>query len=191
MEPIETERLIIKPIADAETLLPVYRGSADYLETQTPDEPSIEMVREDVALAEQQGSVTCGIFRRDTQDPIGVISFVAHSFRGQRDYAWLAQLLIQEADRLEGYGSEAYQAIEAVIFSDEAVTRIGTLLIPQFDASLHFAEKLGFERAGGPFKNKRGYGLYSFVKKRPDLPETPGEEIWRAARAALNDPPQT
>ena len=168
MEIIETEHLILKPIngADAETILPVYLNSADYLDTQTPDEPSIEMARSDLALAAENNSVTCGIFRRDTGQPIGVISFVPHSFRGQRDYAWLSLLMIQENDRLEGYGTEAYQAIESVIFGDPEVSRIGTLLIPQFDASLRFAEKMGFEQMGGPFKNKRGYGLYSFVKKR-------------------------
>ncbi len=189
MKEIGTERLIIKELsdADAEIILPVYLNSADYLDTQIPDEPSLDLVRDDLRLAAQHGSVTCGIFRRDTRQPIGVISFVPHSFRGQRDYAWLSTLMIQAADRLEGYGAEAYQAVEALIFADPAVTRIGTLLIPQFEASLHFAEKLGFERAGGPFKNKRGYGLYSFVKKRPGLPETAGEKIWREAQARTGD----
>jgi RimJ/RimL family protein N-acetyltransferase len=165
---LETERLILQQLTDAdvETILPVYAGSADYLDTQTPDEPSSEMVRSDLAQAAENDCLYCGIFRRETNEPIGVISFVPHSFRGQRDYAWLALIMIQEKDRLEGYGTEAYQAVEKIIFSDEAVMRIGTLLIPQFDASLRFAEKQGFERAGGPFKNKRGYGLYSFVKKR-------------------------
>jgi RimJ/RimL family protein N-acetyltransferase len=74
--------------------------------------------------------------------------------------------------------------VEDHIFSDPEVKRIGTLLIPQFDASLRFAEKMGFEQAGGPFKNKRGYGLYSYVKKRPGQ-ETPGEKIWRDAQQAL------
>ena len=168
MKPIETERLIIKVLgdADAETVVPVYLDAADYLDTQTPDEPSIEMVRSDLALAAENNSVYCGILRRDTGRPIGVISFVPHSFRGQRDYAWLSLLMIQESDRLEGYGTEAYQAVEDDLFSDPEVKRIGTLLIPQFDASLRFAEKMGFERVGGPFKNRRGYGLYSFVKKR-------------------------
>jgi RimJ/RimL family protein N-acetyltransferase len=109
---------------------------------------------------------------------------VPHSFRGQRDYAWLSLLMIQENDRLAGYGAEAYQAVEDYIFRDAEVTRIGTLLIPQFDASLRFAEKMGFEQAGGPFKNRRGYGLYSFVKKRPGL-ETPGEKIWRDTQDML------
>ena len=188
MEKIETERLIIQELSesDAEMILPVYRNSADYLDTQTPDEPSIEMVRSDLLLAAENNSVTCGIFRRDTGRPIGVISFVPHSFRGQRDYAWLSSLMIQENDRLEGYGTEAYQAVEEYIFSDPEVKRIGTLLIPQFDASLRFAEKLGFERAGGPFKNKRGYGLYAFVKKRVGL-ETPGEKIWHDAQQALHE----
>jgi len=186
--PLATERLIIRPLdeADAETILPVYLNAADYLDTQTPDDPSIEMVREDLQLAAQQGSVTCGIFRRDTGQPIGVISFVAHSFRGQRDYAWLSLLMIQENDRLEGYGTEAYRAVEDRLFSDPEVKHIGTLLIPQFDASLRFAEKMGFERAGGPFKNKRGYGLYSFVKKRSGR-ETPGEKIWREAQDVLRE----
>ena len=186
MQPIETDRLIIRELgeADLETMLAVYVGSADYLDTQTPEEPSSEMVRSDLAQAAANNSVYCGIFRRETNEAIGVISFVPHSFRGQRDYAWLTSIMIQEKDRLEGYGTEAYQAVEQIIFSDEAVTRIGTLLIPQFDASLRFAEKAGFERVGGPFKNKRGYGLYSFVKKQPGL-ETPGEKIWREARGAI------
>jgi len=186
MKQIETERLIIKEVSEAETetLLPVYLNSADYLDTQTPDEPSLEMVRSDLALAAANHSVTCGIFRRDNGQPIGMISFVPQSFRGQRDYAWLSSLMIQESDRLEGYGTEAYRAVEDVIFSDPEVKRIGTLLIPQFDAALRFAEKMGFERAGGPFKNKRGYGLYSFIKKRPGH-ETPGEKIWHDAQPTL------
>lgn len=186
MKQLETDRLFIRELSDAdtETILTVYLNSADYLETQTPDEPSSEMVCEDLQLAAQYGSVTCGIFRRETEQPIGVISFVPHSFRGQRDYAWLSQLMIQEHDRLEGYGTEVYRAVEALIFSDAEVKRIGTLLIPQFDASLRFAEKLGFEQVGGPFKNKLGYGLYSYVKKRPGQ-ETPGEKIWHDAQRAL------
>ncbi len=189
MEQIETKRLIIKPVsvAGAETLLPVYLDSADYLDTQTPDEPSLEMVRDDLQLAAEQNSLTCGIFRRDTGSPIGVISFVAHSFRGQRDYAWLSLLMIQQADRREGFGTEACQAVETHIFADPEVRCIGTLLIPQFEASLRFAEKLGFVQAGGPFKNKRGYGLYSFIKKRPGSAESPGEKIWREAQAKPND----
>jgi RimJ/RimL family protein N-acetyltransferase len=183
---LETERLNIRQLSDAETLLPVYLNSADYLDTQTPDEPSLEMVRSDLAQAAANQSVTCGIFRRDAAQPIGVISFIAHSFRGQRDYAWLSSLMIQENDRLAGYGTEAYRAVEELIFSDPEVMRIGTLLVPQFDASLRFAEKLGFERAGGPFKNKRGYGLYAFVKKRPGL-ESPGEKIWHNAQQALHE----
>ncbi len=184
---LETDRLIIKQLTDAdiETILPVYEGSADYLDTQTPDEPSSEMVRSDLAQAAENNCLYCGIFRHEANEPIGVISFVPHSFCGQRDYAWLASIMIQEKDRLEGYGTEAYQAVEKIIFSDEAVMRIGTLLIPQFDASLRFAEKQGLERAGGPFKNKRGYGLYSFAKKRPGLPETPGQAIWREAQGSI------
>jgi RimJ/RimL family protein N-acetyltransferase len=188
MKQIETERLIIREVSevDADLLLPVYLNSADYLETQTPDEPSIDMVRSDLAQAAAHGSVYCGIFRRDTAQPIGVISFVPHSFRGQRDYAWLALLMIQASDRRAGFGAEAYRAVEDRVFGDPAVTRISTLLVPQFEASLRFAEKMGFERAGGPFKNRRGYGLYAFAKKRPGH-ETPGEKIWRDAQQALGE----
>ena len=187
--PLETERLVLRPLDEAEAGVawPVYENSADYLDTQTPEDPSLEMVREDMQLAAQHHSVYCGIFRRDTTKVIGVISFVPHSFRGQRDYAWLSLLMIQESDRREGYGTEAYRAVEEFIFGDEAVKQIGTLLIPQFDASLQFAEKMGFERAGGPFKNKRGYGLYSFVKKRAGAPETAGEQIWRESKKLLGE----
>ncbi len=75
------------------------------------------MVRSDLAQAAENNSVYCGIFRRDTQEPIGVISFVPHSFRGQRDYAWLASIMIQEhrsAGRLwhgsvSGCGADHFQ----------------------------------------------------------------------------------
>jgi RimJ/RimL family protein N-acetyltransferase len=166
MMQLETHRLIIRPLTDADAILKVYEGSADYLDTQTPEPPSIEMVRSDLQASARNESIFCGIYRRETNELIGVISFVPGDFRGQRDYAWLAAIMIQEKDRLEGYGREAYRAVEDYVFRDPEVTRIGTLLIPQFDASLQFAEKMGFEQAGGPFKNKRGYGLYSFVKKR-------------------------
>ncbi len=186
---LETDRLIIRSLteADADAILKVYEGSADFLETQTPEPPSIEMVRSDLQASARNESILCGIYRRETDELIGVISFVPGSFRGQRDYAWLAAIMIQEKDRLEGYGREAYRAVEDFIFSDPEVTRIGTLLIPQFDASLQFAEKMGFRQAGGPFKNRRGYGLYSFVKKRPEVPETAGEKIWREARKVMSD----
>ena len=56
MKPIETGRLIIKSLseADAEIILPVYLNSADYLDTQTPVEPSLEMVQSDLELQRRQ-----------------------------------------------------------------------------------------------------------------------------------------
>ncbi len=69
------------------------------------------------------------------------------------------------------------------------MTRIGALLLPQHEPAYAFAVKQGFERAGGPFKNKRGYGLWAFSKKRPGLVETPGEVIWRETQRALGGTP--
>ena len=84
MEQLETDRLIIKEVseADIETILPVYIGSADYLDTQTPDEPSSAMVRSDLAQAAEYSGVYCGIFRRETNEPIGVISSCRTVFAG-------------------------------------------------------------------------------------------------------------
>ncbi len=109
------------------------------------------------------------------------------NFRGESDYAWLSVLLIRGSDRRKGFGGEAYRAVEDFIFSDPAVSRIGTMIVPQYEPALRFVEKMGFELAGGPFKNKRGYGLYSFVKKRPGLPETAGEKIWREAKRVMSE----
>ena len=186
---LDTKRLIIRPLAesDAAAALKVFEQSTDFLGLQTPEPPSIAMARSDIQLAAQRGSLFCGIFKRDSGELVGVIDFVPHSFRGQADYAWVSVLLIREPDRRQGYGTEAYQAVEEYIFNDPTVQRIGHALLPQYEPSLKFAEQMGFERAGGPFKNKRGFGLYSFVKKRPGLPETPGEQIWKATKRMLSE----
>ncbi len=179
---LETERLIIKPLADEAAILAVYEQCADYLELQTPEPPSGAMVRSDLATTAQNGGIFAGIWQHESNELIGVISFVPHNFRGQRDYAFVLNLMIGSAHRRQGYGTEAYQAVEEFIWRDLEVKRIGTLLLPQHEPSYAFAEKQGFERAGGPFKNRRGYGLWAFSKKRPGLPETPGEAIWRESQ---------
>jgi RimJ/RimL family protein N-acetyltransferase len=182
---LETERLIIKPLADEAAILTLYAQCADYLELQTPEPPSGAMVRSDLATTAKNGGVFAGIGRRDSDELIGVINFVPRDFRGQRDYAFVLNLMIGSAYRRQGYGTEAYRAIEEFIWRDPEVKRIGALLLPQHEPSYAFAEKLGFERAGGPFKNKRGYGLWAFSKKRPGLAETPGEAIWRETQKVL------
>ncbi|MFN8597180.1 MAG: GNAT family N-acetyltransferase [Anaerolineae bacterium] len=187
MRDLKTDRLVIRALSedDADALLSVYEQCADYLELQIPEPPSLAMIRSDWAATAKNGGIFAGIFRRDTDKPIGVISFVPHSFRGQRDYAFVSALMIQMPDRRHGFGTEAYRAVEDFIFGDPEVKRIGTLLLPQYEPAYAFAEKLGFERAGGPFKNKRGYGLWAFVKKRTGLAETPGEIIWRETKQVL------
>ncbi len=185
---LETERLVIKSLspADADHVLKVYEGSKDFFDLQTPEGLSGELIRSDMAATEKQSGEFVGIFDRASNELIGVIAFVPKNFQGEADYAWINLLLIRGSDRRQGFGREAYQAIEQYIFSNPNVKRIGCTLLPQFDPSLKFAEALGFERAGGPFKNKRGYGLYSFVKRRPDQPQTPGEKIWQEWQAKID-----
>jgi RimJ/RimL family protein N-acetyltransferase len=186
---LETDRLIIRLLTedDVEATLKVYEASVDFLDLQTTEPPSIEMARSDMQSSSQRGSVFAGIFNRASGELIGITDFVPKNFRGQSDYAWVSVLLIRESDRGQGFGSEAYRAVEDFIFGDPEVTRIGTVLVPQYEPALKFAEKLGFERAGGPFKNKRGYGLYSFVKKRAGSPETAGKAMWREAKKVKSD----
>ncbi len=185
---LETERLIIRSLTEETAILVVYEQCADYLALQTPEPPSGAMVRSDVATTAMNDGIFAGIFRRDSNELSGAISFVPNNFHGQRDYAFVLNLMIGSAHRRQGYGTEAYQAVEKFIWLDPDVKRIGTLLLPQHEPSYAFAEKLGFERAGGPFKNKRGYGLWAFSKKRPGLPETPGEAIWRESQQVFGGP---
>lgn len=186
---LETGRLVVAAVGDEETegVLRVYEECADYLALQTPEPPSMEMVRSDLRTAARHHGVFAGIARRESHELIGVIGFVPHSFRGQRDYAFVLNLMIGAAHRRQGFGTEAYGAVEELIWRDTEVKRIGALLLPQHEPSYAFAAKLGFERAGGPFKNKRGYGLWAFSKKRPGLIESPGEAIWRETKQFLGD----
>ncbi len=186
---LETERLMIRTVIDEAAMLAVYEQCADYLALQTPEPPSGAMVQSDVATTAKLGGVLAGIYRRDSNELIGMISFVPQNFRGQRDYAFVLNLMIGSTQRRQGYGTEAYRAVEESIWRDEDVKRIGALLLPQHEPSYAFAEKQGFERAGGPFKNKRGYGLWAFTKKRPGLAETPGEVIWRQTQQVLGGSP--
>jgi RimJ/RimL family protein N-acetyltransferase len=185
MMDLGTERLTIKVLTDEAAILAAYEQCADYLELQTPEPPSSAMVQSDVATTARLGGVFAGIYRHDRDELIGVISFVPQNFRGQRDYAFVLNLMISTTHRRQGYGTEAYVAVEDFIWRDPDVKRIGTLLLPQHEPSYAFAEKQGFERAGGPFKNRRGYGLWAFSKKRPGLAETPGEVIWRETQKVL------
>lgn len=186
---LETERLRVEVVgeAEAEGVLRVYEQCADFLALQTPEPPSVTMIRSDLQTVAQQRGVFAGIFRRESNELIGVISFVPHSFRGQRDYAFVLNLMIGAAHRRQGFGTEAYGAVEELIWRDPEVKRLGALLLPQHEPSYAFAEKLGFERAGGPFKNKRGFGLWAFSKKRPGLAQTPGEAIWRETKKFLGE----
>ena len=186
---LAAERLVIKTLTDEAAILAVYEQCADYLALQTPEPPSGAMVQSDVATTAKLGGVFAGIYRRDSNELIGVISFVPQNFRGQRDYAFVLNLMIGAVHRRQGYGTEAYQAVEDFIWRDSEVKRIGALLLPQHEPSYAFAEKQGFERAGGPFKNKRGYGLWAFSRKRPGLAETPGEVIWRQTQQVLGGSP--
>ena len=186
---LETERLMIRTVIDEAAMLAVYEQCADYLALQTPEPPSGAMVQSDVATTAKLGGVLAGLYRRDSNELIGMISFVPQNFRGQRDYAFVLNLMIGSTQRRQGYGTEAYRAVEEFIWRDEDVKRIGALLLPQHEPSYAFAEKQGFERAGGPFKNKRGYGLWAFTKKRPGLAETPGEVIWRQTQQVLGGSP--
>jgi RimJ/RimL family protein N-acetyltransferase len=183
-----TARLMVQTLVESNVpdALKVYVGAKDFFDLQTTEELSGEMIRSDMAATEKQGGEFAGIFSRASHELIGVIAFVPKNFQGQADYAWINLLLIRDIDRRNGFGREAYQAIEAIIFSDPNVKRIGGTLLPQFEPSLKFAEALGFERAGGPFKNKRGFGLYSFVKRRSDLPQTPGEIIWQEWKTKID-----
>jgi RimJ/RimL family protein N-acetyltransferase len=184
---LETERLRIKTLIDEAAILAVYEQCADYLALQTPEPPSGAMVQSDAATTARHGGVFAGIFKREAHILIGAISFVSQNFRGQRDYAFVLNLMIGSAHRRQGYGTEAYRAIEEFIWRDPDVKRIGALLLPQHEPSYAFAAKHGFERAGGPFKNKRGYGLWAFSKKRPGLAETPGEVIWRETQTGAGE----
>jgi RimJ/RimL family protein N-acetyltransferase len=185
---LTTDRLFVRSLveADAPDVLQVYLGAKDFFDLQTTADLSGEMIRSDMAATEKMGGEFVGIFSRASNELIGVNAFVPKNFQGQADYAWINLLLVREIDRRQGIGREAYQAIEATIFSDPNVKRIGGTLLPQFEPSLKFAEAMGFERAGGPFKNKRGFGLYSFVKRRSDLPQTPGEKIWQEWKTKID-----
>src|SRR5512143_2343289 len=108
---LETERLIIQDLSEDETvaLLGVYEQCADYLSLQTPEPPSLAMIQSDWAATAENGGIFAGIFRRDGDQsigdqPLGVISFVPQSFRGQRDYAFISLLMIQSPDRRRGFG---------------------------------------------------------------------------------------
>jgi ribosomal-protein-alanine N-acetyltransferase len=142
--PIETERLVIRPLAleDAKDL----------------GEPE-EWIREKIDRFERDGGMSLwAAVERETGRAVALAGLQWEQIDGQRELD-LGCVVAGDA-RLRGYASEASEAIVQAGFA-AGFERITAMTFPDNDAALHVLEKLEFTREGETTFEGRRYATFS------------------------------
>ena len=146
--PIETERLVIRPLelADAEDL-----GKPE------------EWIREKVDRFERDGGMSLwAAVDRESGRAVALAGLQWEQIDGRRE---LDLGCVVAADvQLRGYGSEASEAVVQAAFA-AGFGRITAMTGPDNETALHVLEKLGFGPQGETIFEGRGYAF--FVRNSP------------------------
>jgi hypothetical protein len=78
---------------DLEAVLGVYRQCEDFLALGPLPTASMEMVRKDIELSQQESGIFCGIFTM-AGTMIGIVDYVPRNFEGNPQNAFLSLLMI-------------------------------------------------------------------------------------------------
>ena len=149
MEVLHSKRLEIRPLLVAEypAAVEVYRSNPDFMvriSGHPLDSINLKLVEEETKEAAAHGALYCGIFLRGGKQLIGVATF-ERSRSIDRTAAWIALLLIVGPQQSQGYGTEAYQAVEQFIFIDLSVHSIELGVLPANKSGKEFWKSLGYQ----------------------------------------------
>jgi ribosomal protein S18 acetylase RimI-like enzyme len=162
---------MIRPITeeDLETVLEVYRQCEDFLALGPVPVASMEMVRKDIELSQQEQGRFCGIYAQD-RSMIGVIDYVPHNYAGNPQHAFLSLLMIAASFRQQGIGKAVVEAIEAEIKKDDRVTAILAGVQVNNPEAIQFWQRRGYRIVGGP---ERMPDQTTVFHLRKDLDQSP------------------
>jgi C_GCAxxG_C_C family probable redox protein len=143
--------LTIRPAAepDVEVLFGVYQACEDFLALGPVAASSPEMVRADMQTSQSEGGVFSGVYLGDGT-PVGVLDYVPGNFRGRRDTAYVALLMIAQPHRSRGIGSRVLEWVEGEVGKDPAVTRIRMGVMVNNPSAIRFWQNRGFKIVSGP-----------------------------------------
>ena len=148
---IQDHSLEIRPIHQDEldTVLEVYRQCEDFLELGPVSTASMEMVRKDIEISQEQGGVFCGIYTADRK-MIGIIDYVPNNFEGDPQAAFLSLLMIAAPFRKRRIGAAVVEAVENEIGKDARVTTILSGVQVNNPQAIKFWQRHGYRIVSGP-----------------------------------------
>lgn len=135
-------------------MLEVYRQCEDFLALGPQPVATMTMVQQDIAHAQQEGGVFCGVYTAGGK-MIGVVDYLPYHFAGEVQAAFISLLMIAAPFRGRGIGSAIVARVEAEIRRDE---RVGAILLA---VQVNNAPALRFWQ-------KRGYGVVSEPQLQAD-----------------------
>jgi RimJ/RimL family protein N-acetyltransferase len=141
----------LRPVGEGDLagLLAVYRECEDFLALGPTAKASPEMVRGDLEASAREGGVFCGVYLRGS-GLIGVADFVPGNFRGDRETAYIALLMLKASFRNRGIGAQAVERIESEICRDPGIRRIRAGVMVNNPKAIRFWRRRGFAIVSGP-----------------------------------------
>ncbi len=162
---IQADTFMIRPVREAEmaTILEVYCQCEDFLSLTPKPSASMEMVKDDLALSQQNNGVFCGIYNAAGL-MMGIVDVVPKGFEGDLATAFIELLMIAQPYRGTGLGSKVVEAIEAEITRDPTVNTILLAVMVNNPAAIHFWERHRYIKIGEPHDEPDGTTVWRFKK---------------------------
>ncbi len=156
--------LTIKPIEEHESnaVLDVYRACEDFLALGPEPRASMEMVRKDMQLSEEEGGVFCGVY--SDEEMIGVLDFVPGGFGSDPHAAFISLLMIVQPFRSRGLGTEVVGLAEREIMRNAQVRCIRSAVQVNNPTAVRFWQRQGYNIVGGPELQTDGTTVFHLHK---------------------------
>ena len=149
----------------AAELVPAFNGDPQFNEWSGERELTLDAVRSD--LIESLG-MPGGTVWRITDSAGAIIGVAETALVPPPQGAWVALLVIDRAHQRQGYGTEAADLLEAHLFAQPGITRIGLGVMTQNAPALAFWEARGYAR-GLHRRDQHGHDIFTLrLDKAPD-----------------------
>jgi RimJ/RimL family protein N-acetyltransferase len=136
------------------------------LSGENPDRVGLETVIQEVKEAQQYRGIVIAIKLRKNQRMIGISSYIPQGYKGQYSHAWVALMLISEKFHRHGYGTEAYNIIENIIFADKEISKISLAVLTNNPDAFSFWHRMGYLDTGIQKKDSKGHDVSILEKFR-------------------------
>lgn len=148
---VHDHSLEIRPVTqdDLDAVFDVYRQCEDFLALGPVSTASMEMVRKDIEISQQEGGVFCGIYTAAGR-MIGVVDYVPGNFEGDPQIADLSLLMIAASFRKQGIGQAIVEAVENEIRKDPQVSTILSGVQVNNPQAEQFWHRHGYRIVSGP-----------------------------------------